>query len=344
MNKRFALLLILILTASSLIVVKPTHSSIPKPSVPEFTLKFVDSSYNVTTTDPYTGVDVTQQFDNNTIEIMIKNQPFTYSKNGLTYHLYYNVRTKPHFVGDWTERYPVVERTNSPYDWENESWSYSKYLSDNSPPQSNSDYTVISYALGDNAYYLFRDLPSNAQIDFQVEAIVGHDSQRWVIEHPLAPRYGGYYEPAIAYDTTSGWSNTQTLIIDITPPAIYVVSPENKTYTMNNVSLTFAVNETVSWIGYSLDAQDNVTITGNITLTKLSYGSHNLTVYAKDTAGKTGTSETIYFSITQREPFPATWIAAAIVIIAVVGVAFLVYFRKIRKTTGKTEIISEGVM
>lgn len=46
----------------------------------------------------------------------------------------------------------------------------------------------------------------------------------------------------------------------------------------------------------------------------------------------------------QQEPFPTTWVVAAIVIIAIGGVAFLVYSRKIRKTTGKTEIISEGVM
>jgi N-acetylneuraminic acid mutarotase len=41
-------------------------------------------------------------------------------------------------------------------------------------------------------------------------------------------------------------------------------------------------------------------------------------------------------------PFPTTWIAAAIVVIAAVGATLLVYFAKVKKTTGKTEIISEG--
>lgn len=195
------------------------ESSLTKPSVPEFTVKFVYSSYNVTTTDPYTGVNATQQFDNNTIQVTIKNQPFGYSSNGVTYRLYYNVRTKPRFEGNWTERYPVIDRPNSPYDWDNKSWSYSKYLFDpNSQLQSNSDYTVISYALGENGFYLFIGLPSNAQLDFQVEAIVGHESQAWAIEHPLAPEYGGYYEPAIAFDYTSGWSNTQTITINGSAP------------------------------------------------------------------------------------------------------------------------------
>ncbi len=129
------------------------------------------------------------------------------------------------------------------------------------------------------------------------------------------------------------------------PPTISIVSPENKTYTKNKVTLTFTVNKPTSWMGYSLDGQDNITINGNTTLTGLSNGSHSITVYATDVAGNTGTSGTIYFSITQRtepqpsNPFPITWIVAVIFIVtvAVIGVALLVYFRKIRKTTGKAE-------
>jgi hypothetical protein len=184
------------------------HASTPKPSVPDFTVKLVNNWYDVPTTystDPYTGETITHpghRVDNITVELSIKNQPFDYSANGLTYHLYYNVRTKPHFVEDWTELYPVADSPNSPYDWDNKSWSYSKYVF--APSESNSDFTILS---------LPADYPSNAQVDFQVEAIVGHDSQFWFIQHPLAPEYGGYYEPAIAYDTTSGWSDTQTLTI-----------------------------------------------------------------------------------------------------------------------------------
>src|SRR3990170_3163062 len=64
MNKRVALLLIAMLAVSSLILVKtaPASASIPKPSVPEFNVKLIDSSYIIpatTTTDPYTGQTVT---------------------------------------------------------------------------------------------------------------------------------------------------------------------------------------------------------------------------------------------------------------------------------------------
>ena len=119
-------------------------------------------------------------------------------------------------------------------------------------------------------------------------------------------------------------------------PSVFLVSPENKTYDTASVPLNFTVSKQTSWIGYSLDGQENVTVTENTTLTGLSNGLHNLTVYANDTFGYTGTSETIYFRVSQPEPFP-TWIIAAMVIITIVGAALLVYFRKIRKTTEKAE-------
>jgi len=132
---------------------------------------------------------------------------------------------------------------------------------------------------------------------------------------------------------------------DTTPPIIFIISPQNKTYPLNHVSLIFNVSEQTSWIGYSLDGKAKVTIPGNITLANLSDGSHSIIVYAKDNALNTGASETIYFTIAQKtepqpqpsEPFPITWIVAAVAIIAIVVVASVVYFAKVKKTTGKVE-------
>jgi N-acetylneuraminic acid mutarotase len=112
------------------------------------------------------------------------------------------------------------------------------------------------------------------------------------------------------------------------PPAVTVVSLENKTYTSNNVSLAFTLSKPALWMGYSFDGQDNVTIDGNITLYGLSNGLHNLTVYAKDTYGNIGASETIYFTIYQPESFPTAIVIASAVSIAILGVGLLVYFRK----------------
>jgi len=119
------------------------------------------------------------------------------------------------------------------------------------------------------------------------------------------------------------------------PPEITVLSPENKTYTSSNVSLTFTVNKPAVWTGFSLDGQDNITITENTTLSGLSSGLHNVTVYAKDAFENTGTSETITFTIAKEpETFPirlvaaAAIVVAAVVLVAAVGVGLSVYLNK----------------
>jgi hypothetical protein len=119
------------------------------------------------------------------------------------------------------------------------------------------------------------------------------------------------------------------------PPTIHVVSPENKTYTSSNISLAFTVNKPALWMGYSLDGQDNVTITGNTTLSGLANGSHNITVYAKDEFENTGASETVTFTIAKEtEAFPirlavvTAIVVAAVVLLAAVGVGLSAYLKK----------------
>ena len=140
---------------------------------------------------------------------------------------------------------------------------------------------------------------------------------------------------------------------DTTPPTISIVSPENNTYIENHVHLKFTVSKSTSWIGYSLDGKANVTITGNTTLTGLSDGTHGLIVYAKDTAGNTGASETIYFTAIPPPPkidpelFPQwyAWAVAAtmmiMIIVAAVGAALLVYFKKVKKNNRESRKITE---
>ena len=104
-------------------------------------------------------------------------------------------------------------------------------------------------------------------------------------------------------------------------PVISNLSVENKTYSQESLPLNFALDESTSWIGYCLDGQANVTMTENFTLSQLASGSHTLTVYANDTVGNMGASETIFFTVQESEPFPtvlvATASAASIVMFAV---------------------------
>jgi hypothetical protein len=114
-------------------------------------------------------------------------------------------------------------------------------------------------------------------------------------------------------------------------PIVSLVSPQNQTYNASSVSLVFAVSKPVSWIGYSLDGQDNVTVTGNSTLSELTNGFHNITVYARDEFENTGTSKTITFTIneeTESIPFPTTLVLASGITVAVVVAGLLFYFKK----------------
>ena len=103
-------------------------------------------------------------------------------------------------------------------------------------------------------------------------------------------------------ETSAGTFTVSFSILDVTPPTIEILSPENTTYTTNTVDLTFTISEPAFWIGYSLDGQANITITGNTVLNGLAEGSHNIIVYANDTSGNMGFSNKVYFTIDTIPP------------------------------------------
>jgi hypothetical protein len=139
------------------------------------------------------------------------------------------------------------------------------------------------------------------------------------------------YKPFVENITT-----TLTFTVNAPLPAFSNLSIGNMTYSSTQISLSFEVNGTTSWMGYSLDDQANTTISGNTTLTGLSEGSHTLTLYANDTVGNTAKSETVYFTVAQEtgsqtepEPFPTTLgTVSVLVVVAVVGVGLFVHIKK----------------
>lgn len=231
-GKHLTLCFVVILAVSSLLMIKSIDAQTePKPSVPQFTIKLVDASYPMSTVNPYTGISETKQISNMSIQIEITNQQFSYP-NG---QIYYNVRVKPSFGEDWVEAYPLQKRASDPMNADG-TFPMALYVNDNSPQskstittlifpieqtsiygQSGNFYNILKpyhYEFDDQQYYLFlNNVPEDGKIDFQVEAILGHNSTYWYIQHPLYPEYGGFYQPAIAYDSTSGWSSTQTITI-----------------------------------------------------------------------------------------------------------------------------------
>jgi hypothetical protein len=118
---------------------------------------------------------------------------------------------------------------------------------------------------------------------------------------------------------------TTYFTIDATPPSISSLSIQNETYTQLSLPLNFSVNESTSWMGYSVDNEANRTLTGNTTLTA-NLGRHSLVLYANDTAGNMGASPTTIFSIV--EPFPTTLVVASTITVTVICISLLVFFRK----------------
>jgi hypothetical protein len=145
---------------------------------------------------------------------------------------------------------------------------------------------------------------------------------------------GGHYGRGLTYYY---FHMTTISVVNFTiatpiPPEVSILSPLNKTYDSSDVPLNFTVSEAVSQISYVLDGQENMTVNGNITLTELPNGDHNVTVSATDEFGNTGVSEMIYFSVEVPEPFPTTiLVVASALSIAVISIGSVAYFRKVRK-------------
>ena len=148
----------------------------------------------------------------------------------------------------------------------------------------------------------------------------------------------------------SSYADTIYFAIDLAPPNMSIISPANKNYmvaniTALNIPLDFTVSENVSRVVYNLDGLDNVTIAGNTTLTGLSVGEHNLTIYAWDAVDHVAVSETTYFAILEKlkaeepeaQPFPVLQVETASAISAAIGVVslFVYLHSKQRKENGK---------
>jgi len=130
-----------------------------------------------------------------------------------------------------------------------------------------------------------------------------------------------YYTHPDLYNITAESESTVFFRVDTVPQNITILKPENTTYTPSEVPLLCFLDEPALWVGYSLDGQENVTVTGNVTLPDVSLGQHNLTVFASDAFGNYANSKTINFNVTA--PFPTLLVATASIIGVVIAVFLL---------------------
>jgi len=128
---------------------------------------------------------------------------------------------------------------------------------------------------------------------------------------------------------TASLSEYSLSIVFTSPPRITLLSPSSQTYIISGVSSVYTVDKPVNLTCFSIDRKENVTVTGNFTLTNLLNGLHNITVYSNDTYGNMGASETVSFTVDVPEPFPVAPVAAATIIVLVIGAgAGLLYLRR----------------
>jgi hypothetical protein len=135
----------------------------------------------------------------------------------------------------------------------------------------------------------------------------------------------------------TGASNTVyfgSFAVDTVPVNVSIQSTQNSTFNTNSVLLNFTVNKPVSWAAYSLDGQTNTTASQSIPLTGLAPGTHTLTVYAADTLGLVGASNTLSFTVADNQipEFPSTRILASILAITLIISSALAMLQKRRRT------------
>ena len=131
--------------------------------------------------------------------------------------------------------------------------------------------------------------------------------------------------------------NSTLYSLKTTPPTISLLFSAQQTFNESDVPLSFFVDKPVNWTGYILDAIGNITLSGNTTLTGLANGIHNVTIYAQDTFGNQGSSQTINFTIAKPEPlppqesFPVVPVVAIFVVVVTLVVAGLLVYHKKRR-------------
>ncbi|MDR1993134.1 MAG: hypothetical protein LBQ98_06550 [Nitrososphaerota archaeon] len=121
-------------------------------------------------------------------------------------------------------------------------------------------------------------------------------------------------------------------------PVVSVLSLESMgEYGSRGVPLVFNLNRPVVWMGYSLDGQATVRVGGNVSLSGLSGGVHNVTVFAEDEYGNVGDSETITFVVVSETLFPISTVAMVVVGVVVIVCTVLFLIFRLRKNKHQKE-------
>jgi hypothetical protein len=191
---RKAIVSLILLWTLSFVIILPFCSATTEPSVPEFTLRYVDNSYNVpssstSTTDPYTGKVTTSTVpgylvENKSVYVIITNPSFTSYKdeNGSDITLFYHVLFKGHFEETWRGLPNYPEGYNS-YD-------------------RNSSVTLVPVPV--------YNVSAGGQVDVEVRALIG---KFVTVYDPPAFSFSKIGSHEVFVGEASAWSPIKTITI-----------------------------------------------------------------------------------------------------------------------------------
>jgi hypothetical protein len=217
-RKTTVLLLTLTIVLSCLtLVLRPVNAqTVPKPSVPQLSVSFVNHSYDVpstttTTTNPYTGENVATikegyHVQNDSFVVSVRSQPLTIEGqvNGSSIRLFFRVQSKGHYSNNWEYLTYVGDSLSLMY-------TNNGYAQKTMQLDGNNGTTY--YDNGENNYGYDGGVGGQygGQVDFRAMAVIGYIV---VVEDAVNPfNFRHPYHDMLVTLQSSDWSDIQSISV-----------------------------------------------------------------------------------------------------------------------------------
>ena len=238
--------------------------------------------------------NVTDNLDVGYVNGTVEGVTYNFTKNGDVYYYDWSCMSQNLFV-DWTfiQAVDILGNYNSTNPGITISCNY-----DTTPPTV----TIMSpQNISYNSSSVAMSVSANEAVNTWRYSLDSAPNVTFTPNTTLSGLSGGSHTVVVYANDTYGnlGSNQVSFTVDISAPGIIVYSPVNVTYyASTSVPLQVSANETISAWWYFKDGSSTPTyFTPNTTLSGLSQGLHNISVYANDTAGNIVTSGLRYFTV-----------------------------------------------
>ena len=156
--------------------------------------------------------------------------------------------------------------------------------------------TIQTFPVNDFAPFAYSDHPLSTKLLFSQSLSVPEGKHTLKIAVFGSYATDNYYPNGSRIYQIVNSSVETSFSVWYTSPKVSLESPQNISYSEGLVPIVLELDRSASFV-YSLDGAGNASLDGNKTLTGLGGGSHSLVVYAVDSAGNMGKSDTVFFTI-----------------------------------------------